>query len=335
VREEKAAAIERAAAVALCQSAKGYDCWRFATAPRGGQITQVKIFGERQSGARFLKQLVGLNLDVDVVSLEDDTRNLLPHEVDKLYEKDFSNSFGWRHSCAPTEEQLDKQVDHEVLQKTLFLCVAKNPYAWLLSLYGKLPRYRGSEHAADASFEDFTRTPWVALGRENIGACQPKASTRQRQQAKGLDSGFLNPVVLWNQKNRALRRLKAPYVYFVRYEDVLLDPSDFLQQLVTKFGLRRKAAFLINVLQPTTLSGARRQKQGGALAQNRTFDSFRQYYLYGGWQKRFREVKCEATSIIIHHSMCHGERESVCVCEFKTGHDFISVFLPVRNLPKR
>jgi len=306
MREEKTAAIERAAAVALCQSAKGFDCWRFAKAPTAGQITQIKIYGERQSGARFLKQLVGLNLDVDVVSLEETTRHLLPHEVDKLYKKDFSNSFGWRHSCAPTQDQFDKLVEPEVLQRTLFLCVAKNPYAWLLSLYSKLPRYRGSI-AEKVTFEEFTQTPWVALGRENIDSCQRKlASKAESSAAKQRDvEGFLNPIVLWNQKNRALRRLKAPYVLFVRYEDVLLDPSDFLQQLVTKFGLRRKAAFLINVLQPTTLSGVRRQKQGGALAQNRTFDSFRQYYLYGGWQKRFREVGALERLRFVHRWLDH------------------------------
>ena len=37
VREQKQLeSIERAAAVAMCQASKGYDCWRYATAPRGG-----------------------------------------------------------------------------------------------------------------------------------------------------------------------------------------------------------------------------------------------------------------------------------------------------------
>jgi hypothetical protein len=74
-------AVERAAAVAVCQASKGYDCWQFATAPAGGQITHLKVLGERQSGARFVRTLVGLNLDVELVSLDAQTRDLHDAEV--------------------------------------------------------------------------------------------------------------------------------------------------------------------------------------------------------------------------------------------------------------
>jgi hypothetical protein len=107
-REQKQLeSIERAAAVAMCQATKGFDCWRFATAPRGGQLTQVKVFGERQSGARFVRQLVGLNLDVELVSLDNQTVGLAPDAVDRLYRTDFAHTFGWKHSCAPSPSQLE------------------------------------------------------------------------------------------------------------------------------------------------------------------------------------------------------------------------------------
>jgi len=288
VREEARAsieAVERAAAVAVCQASKGYDCWQFATAPRAGQITHIKVLGERQSGARFVRTLVGLNLDVELVSLDAATRGLHSADVDALYAQEFPSTFGWRHACAPTHEQLEA-VDPARLKVTAFVVVAKNPYAWLLSLYSKLSRYRGSERGSGAgrsTFEDFTRLPWPALGRENVASCQLRLEGKAKRD-RG-DSGFLNPVVMWNQKHRAYKRLRAPYVFFVRYEDVLVDPSTFLASLVTKLGLRRKVPFLVNVLQPTTGSGLRQS----ANAPNKTFDTYRKYYLHGGWQRAFRE----------------------------------------------
>ena len=105
--QKKLESIERAAAVAMCQASKGYDCWRYATAPSGGQVTHVKVFGERQSGARFVRQLVALNLDVELVSLENETKGLDPDAVDYAYRNDFARSFGWKHSCAPSPSQLE------------------------------------------------------------------------------------------------------------------------------------------------------------------------------------------------------------------------------------
>ena len=42
---------------------------------------------------------------------------------------------------------------------------------------------------------------------------------------------------------------------FFRYEDVLVDPTSFLVQLVTKYGLRRRTAYLVNVLQVACATG--------------------------------------------------------------------------------
>jgi uncharacterized membrane protein YgcG len=87
--------------------------------------------------------------------------------------------------------------------------------------------------------------------------------------------------------------LKVPYVYFVRYEDVIADPVNVLQQIVSKYNLRRKSPYLINVLQPTTLNDVRRKKMNGAgvpVFVNKTFDTYRQFYLYGGWQKKFKDT---------------------------------------------
>jgi len=205
------------------------------------------------------------------------------------------------------------QVPHTRLESTLFLMVAKNPYAWLMSLYARLGRYRGSDTKQQTStFEDFTRLPWTALPRENLISCQPpdKAGSRRVQRDRG-DHGFLNPIVMWNQKHRSYRRLRAPYVFFARYEDVLVDPTLFLKELVTKFGLRRRTPYLVNVLQATSLTSSTRfdrnkQRYGTSTAlQNRTFDSYRKHYLYGGWQAAFRSMGGESRLKFIHRWLDH------------------------------
>ena len=151
---EALAEVELAAKVAVCQSAAAnakknffehesrgrkpqervFDCWRFATA--ANSIQQVKIFGERRSGSRFIKQLVSLNIDASLLSLEGETKGKLPPVVDELYKRDFSRSLGWRHACAPSPAQLDAAgVSFEMLHRTLFVLVAKNPCEYERQMY--------------------------------------------------------------------------------------------------------------------------------------------------------------------------------------------------------
>jgi hypothetical protein len=267
-----------------------YDCWRFATAPQ--TITQIKCMGERRSGSRFIKQLISLNVDVELLSLEGGdeadagsaengkkrtviTRGKLPPAVDRLYAADYSRSLGWRHACAPTQSQFEEHhVTSALLHRTLFVFVAKNPYAWLVSLYNSMGKYRDVSYGSSTStststsstsrvggsgtggsrrstFEDFTRTPWVAAGaKENIASCQRRRAAQREQQRReeaearerrgelggvGARNGyssvttaphhhpdepdtFLNPMVMWNQKHRSYLRVAAPYTLRVRYE---------------------------------------------------------------------------------------------------------------------
>ena len=144
-----------------------YDCWRFATAPQ--TITQIKCMGERRSGSRFIKQLISLNVDVELLSLEGGdeadagsaengkkrtviTRGKLPPAVDRLYAADYSRSLGWRHACAPTQSQFEEHhVTSALLHRTLFVFVAKNPYAWLVSLYNSMGKYRDVSYGSSTS----------------------------------------------------------------------------------------------------------------------------------------------------------------------------------------
>lgn len=139
IEEDKIASLERAASVAMCQASHGFDCWRFSTAPK--TINQIKIYGERQTGTRFFKKLIDLNLDIEIATLDENTKGLHPLEIDLLYKSTYNTKFGWKHSCAPSHKQLES-IEFEDLHRTLFLILNKNPYSWLLSIYSKLSRYK-------------------------------------------------------------------------------------------------------------------------------------------------------------------------------------------------
>ena len=153
-----------------------------------------------------------------------------------------------------------------------------------------------------------------------LQAIQQKEQVGRRLQRGHEPDAFLNPVVMWNQKHRSYLRLTAPFVLRARYEDVLKDPEEFLAQAVRKFGLRRKNPFLVNVLHGTSNERQQRRREAAAAAAaaaaaesslgeeyhgatrdalvaaavrastmrtNKTFDTYREFYLHGGWQRAF------------------------------------------------
>ncbi len=92
----------------------------------------------------------------------------------------------------------------------IFLTITKNPYSWLLSLYNR--PYHARRHFS--SFEELLRSPWQTRHRENAPA------------------QFLNPMEMWNQKNRAYFQLqRIGPSYNLRYEDILADPEGTIRLL--------------------------------------------------------------------------------------------------------
>lgn len=167
---------------------------------------------------------------------------------DIYFKVTFKRNLGWKHAMAPAYEKL-KGVD---IRRTLFLTLTKNPYAWLLSLYRRPYHNR---HIYD-SFESFLRMTWVTVGRED------------HKQA------FLNPIIMWNEKNRSYLKLQNyACTYNLRYEDLLENPESAIQAIAVDFSIPSKKAVFKNLSRST---------KGD---QEKQFINYQQYYLEEKWRE--------------------------------------------------
>lgn len=149
----------------------------------------VKVHGLQRSGTNYLAKLINDNFK--------NTRALV-------------NAGGWKHGpyCAPWA--LGREV-HVVT-------VAKNPYAWLVSLYNYW-----RPHLGDATFADFVEK--TAVFHEPDGA---PYKLRAR-----------TPVEHWNNMNFHWLsiRLNEKRSVAVPYESLVLDGGGVLRAVAAYFGL--------------------------------------------------------------------------------------------------
>lgn len=217
--------------------------------------SRIKLYGERNSGTNYLERLIRLNLAVHLL------RGTTPDPVDvpffgaewvrDLYFRlAFRSNLGWKHMLAPDVRQLEGAVDPGLL----FVCLVKNPYAWLLSLYRK-PHHARERHA---SFEAFLVNPWHTLGRENA----PK--------------GFPNPIALWNAKMASYLQLSEHQrVVVLRYEDLLADPLGVLDSLCREHGIPVRKRPLENIVNSVHDS-----------SKGWDYEFYRSYYLEERWREK-------------------------------------------------
>jgi len=202
-------------------------------------IEQVKIYGERNTGTRFLQTLMKRNfvatiLDGTASTEERETRKELVKNLDEwlitMIVKDrfeahankrlVSESFGWKHTNPPIEF-LRSVPDRTA--KTLFVALVKHPVYWTLS-FQKRP-YHSYFRYQTMSFHDFVRHIFIPTGRDNV------------------DPAFYDSVVeLYAAKMDGYRRLAELGVPFelLRYEDLVRDIPGFLKRIETKHALARR-----------------------------------------------------------------------------------------------
>ncbi|MCA9949407.1 MAG: hypothetical protein KDE48_07175 [Anaerolineales bacterium] len=225
----------------------------------------IKIYGERNSGTRYLQKLIKSNLDVNLL------RGVAPPKIVRLiaegqkiskeaargiyFAKTFDHFLGWKHAQAKSVSQLQKFAICK--QNITFVSITKNPYAWLLSLY-KRPYHQSWRRSLD--FETFLTTPWPTLPRENA------------------DPIISNPVALWNHKNRSYTRLKNGLKALnLTYEAVLKDPFKTLEDICNISGCKQLNNTFVKI---DRLSSK----------QNQGFDFFQQYYLREQWRKSLSQT---------------------------------------------
>lgn len=236
-------------------------------------VPRIKIYGERNTGTNYLEKLVHINLEVNTL------RGNLPKSVARWFVKvskplsglnewyflntnEFlkdayfgimsGQNLGWKHAALLPPHRL---IQTRNASTTYFITLTKNPYSWLISLY-KRP-YHSRYHVQSVSFSDYLEHPW---------------QTVRREQAERV---FLNPVVMWNEKNRSyIAAGQSPQIrlLMLRYEDLLADPEDAIAQIQRFTNCRRRQQAFVNIDE----SLKREQEKG--------FSYYQDYYLNERWR---------------------------------------------------
>jgi Sulfotransferase domain len=217
---------------------------------------EIKIYGERNAGTNYLTELLKANLEARLLPGTvpmpiNRAQRLLPGNQwlrDIYFSRTFHENLGWKHSMVIPPRLLAAGARE---RNVGFITITKNPYSWLLSMHR---RPYNNWSIRKASFEDFLRTRWRTVGRENAAS-------------------LANPIHLWNQKNGAYRELaKALPTLSIRYEDILADPNAVLEKTATFLRVQRKHGATRNVFESTKNDG------------DKDFSYYQSYYLQERWR---------------------------------------------------
>ena len=187
--------------------------------PKNPERRYITLYGERNTGSRYLNRLLELNLEAACLegtaprwvallnSASPDSRNLL----DWYFSRTFAQNLGWKHSQVQVGRLLDLGG---AIRGVHFVTLIKNPYSWLLSL-AKRPYHRKPAAGNDDSdLESLLLTQWATVGRDN----GPPA--------------YRDAIDLWNSKVRSYIELaeRLPTT-FLTYEDLVADPAAALKKI--------------------------------------------------------------------------------------------------------
>jgi len=225
------------------------------------KVKYVKIMGERNSGTNYLDALIRKNFDVSILpgSVPKSFNRILGYEWfrDLYFRQTECRNLGWKHAIAPEKNLIDESG---LTDKVGFICVAKNPYAWLLSMH-KRP-YHGCD--CINSFDEFLVSPWASVGRE-----------RYIEQ-------FQNPIDLWNKKNGSYIRLCSyANAMIISYESILQDTQNVIKKVGRQLGIKQAQSKVVNI-------------NKGTKGDQKSFEYYKDYYLNRRWVLKLsnRNVKC-------------------------------------------
>jgi hypothetical protein len=216
---------------------------------------KIKLYGERNTGTRYLERLLGLNLDAELL------RGSVPLRLQRLFGNNeavrdlffwltYHRNLGWKHSMAP-DPRTATRVWSRGEQALVFVTLTKNPYSWLLSLYRRPYHSR----VKPGTFAEFLVSPWPTVRRERAAV------------------EFRNPIDIWNRKNGSYLRLQnGRNTVNLRYEDLLADPRSVVSQLCSRFSIKSRSPEFRNVFESTK---DRHSKDN---------DYYRAYYLGEKWR---------------------------------------------------
>ncbi len=232
---------------------------------------RVKIYGERNTGTNYLSQLFELNTDVrllrgtEIGRLRARTDSPLLHSM--YYFATFPLFLGWKHRVAPSASTVHR-LGHG---STRFICLVKNPYAWVLSMFRR--PYEGDPH--DGDLRSFVDRPWARRPWENH------------------PSNYRNTIEMWNAKvSSYFRLIDGCKGEIVRYEDLLIDAEGTFTGLLDRLGIPRGGTEFQNV--------ARGSKRSDS---DKTSEYYREYYLNHKWAAEFDDATLERISELLDGSL--------------------------------
>lgn len=196
-------------------------------------MENLKIFGERNCGTRYLASLLSANTRVFLLpGGVPDKRGWMRSQwlFDRLYPIIYKHHLGWKHAF-PDVNALLADPRYGTLAVVFLI---KNPYSFLWSLFRRPYHFKG---VVPDTFEVFLKTPWQPLRRENAGK-----------------HTFENPMHLWNAKAESyLKACDQPgnNATLIRYEDLVTEPERVIRQLVSRFNLPAAESGFSNVLSST------------------------------------------------------------------------------------
>ncbi len=171
-------------------------------------IKYFTICGERCSGTNYIEELVTHN---------------------------FGISYTWKHG----HKHFFGHTDYKDNQDTLFIGVIRNPYDWLNSLYEEPHHMR---HRSK-NITEFLESEVESLHDHNKKEIMEDRNIYTKERFKNL---FELRHIKLKYLMRDLRNKVKNYI-FVKYEDVKQHYPYFLQNLETKFGLKRKLPQFENI----------------------------------------------------------------------------------------
>ncbi|MBV1869008.1 MAG: hypothetical protein KUG69_14055 [Marinosulfonomonas sp.] len=176
------------------------------------RMTHIQIYGERNSGTKYLTQLVSLNAR--------DSDSVLGSYASKKDPINRAKLIGYKHYY-PRPEKLIRHQD-----KTLFLVIYKNPYTWIRSMFAKPYHFRNCLEG-----KSITDLPNIKLAGFDIhGRAIPDTHP---------DTG--ERITLFELRKFKIQQWEnlvnlVGNVAYINYEDLLLSPTEVIQRIVDEFG---------------------------------------------------------------------------------------------------
>ena len=217
---------------------------RFGARPRP-RIARIKIYGERNTGTRFLRTLCQRNFHAEVLpqdffreraqvlkfcagfqselAVYGRHRNLIRAILvnrlfDLEHERRMREMLGWKHMRPPVALL---KAEPALAAATLFLVTVKHPVFWALS-FQRHP-YHDFLRPRRMEFSDFLRRIFIPMWRDN------------------LDAAYCPSIVdMYASKVDGYRELARLGVAFelVRYEDLVRDVPGTVRAIAERHGLR-------------------------------------------------------------------------------------------------